>query len=74
MRRADEEEIRYTMAVYNTGGDRGKLDELVSGFVEDGVLEIAEWTARGRAEITHRRVKIHLESPLSTLRPAVGRT
>jgi len=45
------EAIRYTMSVYNTGGDRGKLDELSSAFLEDGVLETATFKAEGRAAI-----------------------
>jgi SnoaL-like protein len=33
------EEIRYTMSVYNTEGDRGRVSELATAFCEDGVLD-----------------------------------
>jgi SnoaL-like domain len=33
------EAIRYTMSVYNTEGDRGRIDGLASAFCEDGVLD-----------------------------------
>ncbi|HVW41978.1 MAG TPA: nuclear transport factor 2 family protein [Amycolatopsis sp.] len=45
------EGIRYTMAVYNTSGDRGRLDELAATFTEDGVLETAAQRMVGRAAI-----------------------
>jgi hypothetical protein len=33
------EEIRYTMSIYNTAGDRGRVDELATAFAPDGVLD-----------------------------------
>jgi SnoaL-like domain len=47
------EEIRYTMSVYATAGDRGRVDELVTAFTEDGVLMAAEGQEgiKGRAAI-----------------------
>lgn len=49
---ADElEAIRHTFAVYNTAGDRMKLDTLAATFTEDGVLEMPTSTLRGRANI-----------------------
>lgn len=33
------EAIRYTMAIYNNEGDRGRLEGLASAFMPDGVLE-----------------------------------
>ena len=50
----DREAIRYTLALYNTEGDRGKTDALAEAFTEDGVLHIddsgTEFT--GRAAIS----------------------
>jgi hypothetical protein len=49
------EAIRDTLCRYNLAGDRGRLDELVACFSEDGVLEVkGEWRATGAAEIRER--------------------
>lgn len=32
--------IRHTQSVYNTSGDRGRVDDLLTAFVPDGVLEV----------------------------------
>jgi hypothetical protein len=45
------EAIKHTMSVYNTEGDRGRLDGLASAFFEDGVLETENETLHGRAAI-----------------------
>ncbi|MDE0062429.1 MAG: nuclear transport factor 2 family protein [Gammaproteobacteria bacterium] len=45
------EAIRHTMSIYNTEGDRGRLEGLASAFLEDGVLETGSGTFRGRAAI-----------------------
>jgi hypothetical protein len=45
------EEIRHTLSVYNTAGDRGRLDELASTFTADGVLEFGETHLAGRRAI-----------------------
>lgn len=41
------EEIRYTQSVYNTEGDRGRIDGLLSAFTEDGALELDSGVYRG---------------------------
>lgn len=48
---ADREEIRHLLSVYNTAGDRMRLDELASVFTEDGILETTRFRLRGRREI-----------------------
>lgn len=46
------EAIRDLIARYNHAGDRGRLDELVSCFAEDGVMELeGEAPLAGRAAI-----------------------
>lgn len=47
------EAIRYTMSVYNTEGDRGRLEGLASAFFEDGILEAGDGPEiyRGRQAI-----------------------
>ena len=45
------EAIKHTMSVYNTEGDRGRLDGLASAFFEDGVLETASGTFSGHQAI-----------------------
>ena len=45
------EAIRHTMSIYNTEGDRGRLEGLASAFFEDGVLETPSGTYQGRAAI-----------------------
>jgi SnoaL-like domain len=48
------EAIRYTMSVYNTAGDRGRIDELATAFTEDGVLELDGVRFEGRQAIVTR--------------------
>jgi SnoaL-like domain len=48
------EAIRYTMSVYNTAGDRGRIDEMSSAFTEDGVLELDGVRFGGRQAIVVR--------------------
>jgi hypothetical protein len=48
------EAIRYTLAAYHLAGDRGRIDELVATFTEDGILELANGTFTGRAAIAER--------------------
>ncbi|KHK88992.1 nuclear transport factor 2 family protein [Novosphingobium malaysiense] len=38
------EAIRYTLACYNVAGDRGRFDEMIAQFTEDGVLELPDGT------------------------------
>jgi hypothetical protein len=60
------EDIRYTMAVYNTAGDRGRFEELASTFMEDGVLDGRDGPVRGRSAIAKSLVaarKVRLASP-----------
>ncbi len=45
------EAIRHTMSIYNTEGDRGRLEGLASAFVEDGVLETPTGVFEGRVAI-----------------------
>ena len=39
------------MSIYNTEGDRGRLEGLASAFVEDGVLETPTGVFEGRVAI-----------------------
>lgn len=49
------EAVRRTMAAYNFGGDRGRIDELVATFDEGGALRIGdEAPVVGRAAILAR--------------------
>lgn len=43
--------IRHLQSVYNSAGDRGKIDEVVAVFAEDGVLEIPNAIHRGQQAI-----------------------
>lgn len=45
------EGIRATLAAYHYAGDRGKVDDLVATFTEDGVLELSNGVHRGRDAI-----------------------
>ena len=44
-------EIRHLQSIYNTSGDRAKIDDLAAVFTEDGALEVPGAVYRGRAEI-----------------------
>lgn len=48
----DRAEIQHLQGVYNNAGDRGKIDEVVSVFTDDGVLEVPDARHRGRKAIT----------------------
>lgn len=48
---AAREEIRRTLAAYHQAGDRGRMDDLVATFTEDGVLELSTGSHEGRAAI-----------------------
>lgn len=48
------EAIRYTQAAYHAAGDRGRVDELVTHFTEDGVLDLPSGACEGRAAIADR--------------------
>lgn len=48
---AAREAIRCTQAAYHYAGDRGRVEDLVATFVEDGVLETPRGVHCGRAEI-----------------------
>jgi hypothetical protein len=49
------ESIRSTLTRYTIAGDRGRLDELVRCFGEEGILDLQHgWVARGRSEILER--------------------
>lgn len=50
------EEIRYTMAVYNTAGDRGRFEELASTFTDDGVLDGRDGPIKGPRAIAESLV------------------
>jgi len=45
------EAIAHTQSVYNTEGDRGRLDGLLETFTEEGVLELDRGVFTGRAAI-----------------------
>ncbi len=45
------EAIRYTMSVYNSAGDRGRMDEMMTAFAEDGSLEVQGAVHTGREAI-----------------------
>lgn len=45
------EAIRATLAAYHYAGDRGRIDDLVACFTEDGVLELSNGVHRGRDAI-----------------------
>src|SRR5262245_22519968 len=45
------EEIRRTLAQYNISGDANDSDGYAGAFAEDGVLESADFTITGRAQI-----------------------
>ena len=45
------EEIRHTMAVYSTSGDRGRFEDLANTFTEDGVLDGRDGPVVGRKAI-----------------------
>jgi hypothetical protein len=48
---ADRLAIGQLMATYTIEGDRGRVENLIKVFAEDGVLQIPTWKAVGRAGI-----------------------
>lgn len=63
------EEIRQLIARYNHAGDRGRLDELVACFTEDGVMELPDVAPlQGRAAI-----RAHLEGVVADLAARTSR-
>lgn len=44
-------EIRHLQGIYNTAGDRGRIEETVSVFTEHGALEIPGRTLTGKPAI-----------------------
>jgi hypothetical protein len=45
------EAIAHTQSVYNTEGDRGRLDGLLDAFTDDGVLELDRGSFEGKEAI-----------------------
>ena len=45
---SDRDEIRHLLTVYNNCGDRGAIDEMVSVFTPDCILEIPDRRFEGR--------------------------
>lgn len=45
------EAIRYTLALYNNAGDRGAIDEMMTCFADDALLEVGEDRPAGKAAI-----------------------
>ena len=63
------EQIRHVIARYNHAGDRGKLDELVACFTDDGVMDLADVPElRGREAIGR-----HLAGVVDQLAAATAR-
>jgi ABC-type dipeptide/oligopeptide/nickel transport system ATPase subunit len=44
-------EIRHLQSIYNTAGDRGRIDDVLTVFAEDGVLDIPGRTLAGKSAI-----------------------
>ncbi len=57
------EEIRYTQSAYHLAGDRGRIDELVACFTDDGVLELSVGTFEGRTAIADRLSQVGGDRP-----------
>jgi hypothetical protein len=45
------EAIRYTQSLCAAAGDRGRLEEMLGAYIDDGVLEIPAGVFRGKAAI-----------------------
>lgn len=41
-------EIRHLQSIYNTSGDRGRIEEVIATFATDGALEVPGATHHGR--------------------------
>ena len=62
------EEIRRTMAIYSTSGDRGRFEDMAATFAEDGILETSSGPLAGRRAIvdsltTARRARVNRPGP-----------
>lgn len=44
-------EIRHIQSIYNTAGDRGRIEEVIAVFAADGILEIPGQSLAGREAI-----------------------
>lgn len=47
----DQAEIRHLLSIYNTSGDRAKIDALLEVFTDDGALEVPGRTHAGKQAI-----------------------
>lgn len=63
------DQIRHLVACYNNMADRGRIDEFVLLFAEDGILQITHQALEGRAAILRE-----LSSIASGTRPDVNLT
>jgi hypothetical protein len=57
------EAIRYTQSAYHLAGDRGRVEELVQSFTEDGVLELSTGIFVGREAIAERLGRVGSNQP-----------
>lgn len=64
--------IRHLQSIYNTAGDRGRIDELINVFAEDGVLEVPHGEHRGRAAISAFLKRV-VTGSTGTVKPAGSR-
>lgn len=63
------EQIRDVIARYNHAGDRGRLDELLACFAEDGVMDLA-----GRPALVGRgAIRRHLQTVVDALAARTSR-
>jgi hypothetical protein len=60
------EAIRHTQAAYHLAGDRGRVDDLVAVFAEDGVLEIPTGVHAGRQAIRAALSAVRVDAPAPT--------
>jgi hypothetical protein len=69
------EAIRYTQSLCATAGDRGRLDDMIAAYTDDGVLEISAGVFRGKAEIAaalaHVRERVAVTEAPESQRPFV---
>ncbi len=64
------EAIRHVQSAYHAAGDRGRVDDLVRCFTEDGVLEFASGSFVGRKEIAGRLRSLGGDAPRPPSLPA----
>jgi hypothetical protein len=60
------EEIRLVMSTYTMAGDRGRLDELVTAFTTDGVLEFNGQQHKGHEAIVRALTRVEPEGRAET--------